>query len=262
MKRLIRLEFNKLRGYRAFWILFILYFAGLALTVGAFNGILNSFISEQAGSLTRVGWTSWNLNAFPDSWHYLTYLGGLFHYILMVIIIILICNEFNYKTVRQNIIDGMSRGEWLLGKFLSMVTIALMSTLLVFFIIVILGFLAPAIPGDDEVFGKFIYIPAYFIQLLGYLSFAFLLGMLIRRTGIAIGLTFIYALPLENVLEYYLPESIEGFLPLESMNRMISFPFDFDLTMPEFEPQYMLISVVWIGILIGSAYLYLKRRDL
>lgn len=258
MKRLISLEIHKLRGHRGFWTLFALYIATLLLTTLAFQGILNGFFENEAPAVAK-GLVGWDLNSFPNNWHYLTWLAGFFHYILAVIVIILICNEFSYRTVRQNVIDGLSRREFLLGKFLMLVLFAGLSTFLLFLSILLLGFLNTSDFEASEMLEKMPYIVYFFIQLVGYLMVAFLIGMLVRRVGIAIGIFFIYAWFLENVIVYYSPKAIEGFFPLNAMNNMISFPF---AKLSPVNPIEIGVSIAYILLFLGVAYLYLKRRDL
>lgn len=263
MKRLISLEFHKLRGYRAFWILFILYVGTLAMTVLSLNGILSAFFSKNMPS--GLG-GSWPLNSFPDSWHYLTYLAGFFHYILAVIVIILICNEFSFKTVRQNVIDGMSRTEWLMGKFLMLMLFALVSTVIVFVCILVLGMIDTIGFQAGDMFEKIHFMALYFLQLVGYLMLAFVIGMLIRRTGIAIGVMFIYAWFLEKVTVFlvgeYVSEDLAGFFPLESFNRMIPLPFNFSEGLSSTDPMAMATSIGFILLFMGISYLFLHKRDL
>ncbi|HHG84726.1 MAG TPA: hypothetical protein ENJ82_08245 [Bacteroidetes bacterium] len=258
MKRLISLEFHKLRGHRSFWVLFGLYLITLLLTILAFQGILNGFFQDEAPK-AMSGLLSWDLNAFPDNWHYLTWLAGFFHYTLAVIVIILICNEFSYRTVRQNIIDGLSRTEFLMGKFLMLLIFAAVSTILLFASIMFLGLTSSTAFSGGEIVEKMPFILAFFLQLVGYLMVAFLIGMLVRRVGIAIGIFFIYAWFLEKVAVYYAPEATERFFPINAMNNMINFPFT---TMEPIQLLDVGISVFYVLALLGAAYLFLMRRDL
>jgi ABC-type transport system involved in multi-copper enzyme maturation permease subunit len=263
MKRLISLEFHKLRGYRAFWILFALYIGTLTITVLSLNGFLNSFFRDAMPEGLNAGWP---LNSFPDSWHYLTYLAGFFHYILGVIVIILICNEFSFKTVRQNVIDGMSRAEWLMGKFLMLIIFALASTLVVFICIMVLGLFDTIGLESSDIFSKMHFIGLYFLQLVGYLMFAFVIGMLVRKTGIGIGVMFIYAWFLENISVYlvgrHISEDLAGFFPLESFNRLIPLPFNFSEGLTTTNPVAVGTSIGFILLFMGISYWFLSKRDL
>ena len=56
---------------------------------------------------------------FPDIWQNLTYISTYFQPILAIIVIISLTNEFSFKTIRQNIIDGFDRKDFLVSKLLS-----------------------------------------------------------------------------------------------------------------------------------------------
>lgn len=257
MIRLLSIELNKLRTYRAFWILSGLYFAGLAGCLLSIEGIMNSISHVKIFSFT----------SFPDVWHAFTYIAGFFHYILAVIVIILICSEFNFKTVRQNIISGMSRGEWLAGKILLMAFFALASTLVVALCSLLLGLVSSSSFEMGMMMDKAHFILAYFVQTVGYLVFSILVGMLVRNTGIAIGIFSIYTWILEKVLVYYLPEDIGNFMPFEAFGNTIKLPFldALPLGMPvQSGPDYLAlsVSVFYIGLFSGLCYLFLTKRDL
>ncbi|MEM7040083.1 MAG: ABC transporter permease, partial [Bacteroidota bacterium] len=188
MIRLLRIEFFKLRNFRAFWILIAMYTLGLTLTLLLFEVILNNFFSQMAPGLGQV----WDIYSFPGVWQFETWFAGFFHYILSVIIIILICNEFGFKTIRQNVINGMSRLEFLMGKLLLIAALALVSTLVVFTISMIQGLTHSSSGEMDMMFRSFSFVPAFFLQAVSYMLLAFVIGILVRRTGIAIGITLIY----------------------------------------------------------------------
>jgi ABC-2 type transport system permease protein len=257
MKRLLSIELNKLRNYRAFWILSALYFLGVAGCLLSIQGIMNT--------LSRV--SLFSFNSFPDVWHYFTYIAGFFHYILAVIVIILICSEFNFKTVRQNIISGMSRAEWLVGKILLMFFFALASTMVVGLCCLMMGFSNSSASQIGIMMTKAHFILAYFIQLVGYLLFAMLLSMLIRNTGIVIGIYSIYTWILEKVLAYYLGDDIGQFLPFQAFGKMIRIPFLDAIPMgipPQTGPDLLAISVscFYVALFGGLCYWFLAKRDL
>lgn len=258
MRKLLSIELNKLRNYRAFWILTGLYFFGLTLTLLSIQAILNTF---SANPLTQF-----SFNSFPEVWHYLGYIGGFFHYILAVIVIILICSEFSYKTVRQNIINGMSRGEWMLGKFGLMAFFALCSTLVYVLSCLIVGLINSSPMELAMILDKAHFIIAFFVQTLGYLMLAMLTGMIVRNTGIAIGIFLIYSWIIERVITFKLPDEVQQFFPLNASNELIQFPFLNEMmgNARQVGPDWIAlgISILWIGIFYYLGHLYLKKKDI
>ncbi len=61
---------------------------------------------------------------FPQIWNFLTYITALLKIFLGLIIIFTISNEFTCKMFKQNVIDGLSKKEFILSKVL---TIGLLS---------------------------------------------------------------------------------------------------------------------------------------
>ena len=258
MKKLLTIELNKLRNFRAFWVLTGMYFIGLSATLLTIQGIITSFANNPMDFLS--------FDTFPEVWHYLGYIGGYFHYILAVIVIILICSEFNYKTVRQNIITGLSRTEWMLGKFHLMVFFALCSTLIYFLCTMAVGLINTEGTELGLMMSKAHFVFAFFIQTLVYLMLAILIGMIVRNTGIAIGIFMIYSWIIEKVIIWKLPDEIAQFFPLQASNDMIQWPFLNEILAMSRQdgPNWtaIVISIAWIGIFYFLGHLYLKKKDI
>jgi len=51
----------------------------------------------------------------------------------------MMANEYSYGTLKQNLIDGMSKKEFILSKFITVVAFSIVSTLFVFITSLILG---------------------------------------------------------------------------------------------------------------------------
>jgi ABC-2 type transport system permease protein len=267
MKRLLSIELNKLRKYRAFWILTGLYYTSVAITLLSVEGVLNGFFEDAPPGPMKMLGGAWAVYNFPDSWHYLTYIASLFHHLLAIIVVITICAEFNYKTIRQNIINGMSRADWMAGKVLLLSSFALATTLMIFVIGMILGLIKGGYDGIGDIVAQMSFLAAYFIQLLGYLSLAMLFGILIRNTGIAIGVYMIYAGFGERILWYYLPDSVDRFLPMASFDyalpSLLMGKNNNPLMVQDYlDPLPVVMSIVYIFLLIGLGYWLIKRKDL
>src|SRR5690606_4184788 len=53
----------------------------------------------------------------PDFWQTLTYMASFFNLLLGVLVIVLVSDEYTFRTLRQQVIDGLSRAELVLAKF-------------------------------------------------------------------------------------------------------------------------------------------------
>jgi ABC-type transport system involved in multi-copper enzyme maturation permease subunit len=139
--------------------------------------------------------------------------------------IISFTNEFSFKTHRQNIIDGWSRKQFIAVKMMLTLILALVSTLAVF--ITAFGF-GLYEGGHEMSFEKVEYIGYFFVQALSYSAVALLFSLLFKRAAIAVGVYFLYAFILENMIAGLLNRyvyNIGRYLPLESTDNLIPFPF-------------------------------------
>ena len=76
---------------------------------------------------------------FPYIWHFNTFVAALLKIFLAIIIVSMMSNEYTYKTIKQNLIDGLSKKEFIASKFLTVVLFSLVSTGFVFVTSLILG---------------------------------------------------------------------------------------------------------------------------
>ena len=263
MIRLLTIELNKLRTYRAFWVLTIMYFVGLAGTLLSIQGVFNALLDENAPPVMKGG-LSWDFYSLPEGWHYMSWIASLFNFLLPVVIVIVVSAEFTNKTVRQNIINGMSRSEWMTGKLLLIGFISFLSTAVVFLVTLLMGLVHSDLSIGAELFSKSGYLLGYFIQTAGYLMLATLLSILIRNTGVVIGIMSIYSLFLEKVISLPLPREMRDYFPLSSMNNLVSLPFDLtpNADDPVLPIPFLVCALLYIGLFAGIGYWILKRRDL
>jgi hypothetical protein len=133
------------------------------------------------------------------------------------------------------------------------VIISFLATIFVFLTSVFYGLLA----GSTFSFEKIRFIGNYFIQALSYCLFALLIGVLVKRSGLSIGLFFLYCFIIENFLGAILNnmggvKSMSGpgdYLPLNTVDNLIPFPF--------FRNLVQLGTLPSTYILLGLSALYL-----
>lgn len=262
MKRLLQIEYLKLKPYRAFWIMWGLYLLILIITGVVLKNIMDQILEENPLAKTFIGD---NIFAFPNVWHNISYILSFLHLILCILVIVMVTNEISYKTIRQSTINGLNRAEFLFSKVWMVMVFSLIATLIVFLTSLILGLING---GQEYMFEKMVYIPAFFLQLFGYCSFAIFLSLVVKRAGFAIAGLFIYVFIIEETLAWQLPritEELTYILPIEVFDKMIKSPFRAalegeNLTMPD--PIAMGLSVLYTCGFIGLSYRLLKKRDL
>ncbi len=257
MNKLLKIELQKIFGYKTFWACAVLYAVLLPLLFTS-AGKMNIKVDAKEMLL------KWIYN-FPDLWHNLTYLASWFNILLYLLIIILVTNEYMFKTIRQNLIDGLSKFEVILGKLFVVFLLTIVSS--VFLIILGLGTgLAFADSmSSDLVLKKSVFLGAYFIQTFGYMTFALFIGTLFKRQGIAIIFFLLYSIMIESIIGLSLPDNIANYLPLETFSRLIQNPFadKIGMTIPQFpETKYLILSVVYTFIFSGLSLLVLEKSDI
>jgi ABC-2 type transport system permease protein len=214
--KLFSIEFKKIIAYPTFWVFIGFY---MLMVILVFCSI--PYIAFK-GPLSVLTFKSYY--TFPDIWHTLTYLAGIFNLLLGVLVIILITNEFTFRTLRQNIIDGWSITNFLSAKIILLLFLALCTTIFLFLFGLIYGFIKSPPVNTSSVFAQSNFILAYFVQALAYLCFALFIGTLFKKTGIGIIFFLLYSKIAEPLIGWKLPNTISDYLPFHNISQLIDFP--------------------------------------
>jgi len=248
---LLKIEWLKIKSYKTFWVLSTLFLVSI-LGVNYFGYSFKVGISQgnaQANALIGSPFS------FPNVWHTVSYLSSFLLFIPGLMIITSITNEYTYKTHRQNIIDGWSRQQFIHVKIAMIIIISILATAFVF----LTGTLYGLISGGEFSFEKIEYLGYYFIQALSYCMLALLLSVLIKRSGLAIGLFFLYCFIIENFLGALINNTggnkgLNGpgdYLPLNTTDNLIPFPFFRSLVQLGTPPS------IYILLALSAVYLFL-----
>ncbi|MCU0356956.1 MAG: ABC transporter permease subunit [Cyclobacteriaceae bacterium] len=267
MLYLLKIDLKKLIHYRTFWIIAGLYF--FTLGTAAASGM--EFLKWLARTIEGFG-QSININRiplyhFPDVWQNLAWAGGLLKIMVGILVVISITNEFAYRTVRQNIIDGLSRSEFLVSKILTNLLLSLTSMVLLSLIAFSVGLIYS--PGLDVryIFNGLEFYPAYFLEVFSFLSFALMLGIFLQRSGLTIVLllnAYLIELIIKKNIDDYVPELIR-FFPLESISNLVPMPFAryaFQEIQDYISWEAVGIALVWAFLFNYFSYLKLKKSDI
>lgn len=281
MFRLLNIEFHKLRYNKASKVLSIIYF-GLLTSIALIAAIKFEFGSFKL-HLADAG-----IFNFPYIWHFNTFIAAILKFFLLLVIVSMMSNEYSYKTLKQNLIDGLSKKEFILSKFYMVIAFALISTLFVFIVSLILGKVYSDYDEFSIIVSDLDYLLAFFVKLVGFFSFGLFLGILVKRSAFAVGAMLVW-LFIESIFKGYLywqfqsaentgenVDAIMQFLPLEAMSNLIKEPFSrlgavrsAANTMGEvFTKSYavevsnVLIVSLWTFIFIYLSYKLLLKRDL
>lgn len=269
MIRLLKIELLKLRPARYFWIFLGLYVLILiGIPIGAMA--LGNWITDELMPADSPIKSILPFYDFADIWQNFAYLYHLYFFAIlpMSLVVINVAQEFSLQTARQNIIDGMSRGEFFLGKFLFIFTLAAVITVVVFLICLIFGLLYSPVQDVGVMFANVEFIGAYFIQLVHAFLFAMLIGLVVRRTGIGVVVMFFYGLIemfVEALIRYAadLPK-LADLLPSAATKVLIHAPFPkyaLEKTITTIQGSDLIVSLGWIAVLIVVNRWIIIRRD-
>ena len=138
-------------------------------------------------------------------------------------------NEYSYGTLKQNLIDGMSKKEFILSKFYTIILFTLISTVFIFILSLILVYSFSSYDEISIVTTEMEYLFAYFVKLVGFFSFCLFLGILIKRSAFALGFLMIqfigeritFGLLKKHFLSAKMANDLYDLFPLESMSNLI-----------------------------------------
>jgi ABC-2 type transport system permease protein len=258
MLSLLRIEWLKLKNYRTFWVLSLLY----PVSIFGINYIVYRiqqavYSAEQAKTVAQmvIGSPPYS---FPVVWQMTTYFSGFLLFLPGLLMIIFVTNEYSYKTHRQNIIDGWNRRQFITAKLSLAVIAAIISTVIVFITALIFG-----LSGETSfTFENIKYLGFFFIQALSYSLLAVLFAILFKRGGLAIGVFFLYSVVLENmfagIINHY-TDYYGRYLPLETTDNLISLPV-FKAAQKQIIPPANITALLIVATLYVAAYIFFAIR--
>ena len=278
MLRLLSIELHKLKYNKSAKVISIVYF------------ILITFIALIASIEFKFGDFNFRIADqgifnFPFIWHFNTWIASILKLFLAIVIVSMMANEYSNRTLKQNLIDGLSKKEFVISKFLTVVLFSFVSTLFVFVVSLILGLVFSDYNEIGIIFSDMEYLLAYFINLVGFFSFCLFIGILVKKSAFALGCLLIWSI-IEGIIYGFLKweifrdtnlvDNIMQLFPLASMSNLIKEPFSrlgavqsaasqlgeaFD---KDYSVQFItvLIVLIWTCLFVFGSYAILKKRDL
>jgi ABC-type transport system involved in multi-copper enzyme maturation permease subunit len=265
--QLIQLEWLKYRKNTTFKVTMILYLVLLP----ALPAILLSFDTLPPPLPTPASFFN-----IPEIWALLAYTGNWLAYFLFGFLgVYIISVDSTNKTLRQSVINGLTRRQVILAKLFSLLTIAIMATLYYVITVFILGNFGEAPFEGTPLFGQDYIILRFFLMCLSYLVFGFLIGLLIKSIGVATMLYFLYVFFIEAIIRYLVHLNLFKesrsmiFYPMNAVEDLTPFPFgakeassgmnlEFELYMTPFEAT-MTSSIYLVLFTVSIVYLMIKR---
>lgn len=281
MRRLLTLEYYKNFTYRPFQIFSILYFA---IIIGLlFIGLVDINVTEGF----QINLKEQGIYNFPGIWNFTTWIVAILKIFLGLIIVFSICQEFTNRMFKQNTIDGLSRGEFITSKLITIFIFTLISTVVVFILTLILGFSYSESTDSKLVYEEMFFILHYFLKLFAFFSFLMFISVLFRKSIFVLLALFLWWI-LEAILS-----GVESFIkfkglaneqaaevmkesfffskivPLESMSQLLpnpimrlkaakifGVPYQF-----QYPTESVIACIIWCALFIFGSYWILKKRD-
>ncbi|WDF46164.1 ABC transporter permease [Chryseobacterium sp. KACC 21268] len=280
MIRLLKLEYLKNLNYKPFKIFAGLYF--IVLIALLYVGLVDFDLFGNNINLKEQG-----MYDFPGVWNFTTYIVGLLKIFLGCIIVFSICQEFSNRMFKQNLIDGLSREEFIFSKLLTILIFTFFSTVIVFVMAFILGKSYSTTQESDLIFKEAYFVFNYFLKLFSFFSLLMFLSVLFRKSiFVFLGLFMFWFVEkflifiesvgvMRNINELQRAQILNtkvfytDYLPLESMGNLIPNPLVrtnmAKLLGMQFKFEYPVESVIacliWSIVFLLASYYVLKKRD-
>ena len=275
MLRLINLELQKLLLSKVNKVLIFISFI-LPFTVLILSSIKINFFGFFSLELGELG-----IFNFPIIWHITTFFASYFKLFFAIVVVSMIGNEYSNKTIKQNLIDGLSKKEFILSKFYTIVFFSLLSTVLIGVASYLIGLYYSSYTEASIVVRETEFLLAYFFKLVGFFSLCLFFGMLFKRSAFA--LAFLFVLYIIEWLVFWGAYKaigttegawkVKSYLPLESMYNLINqpmqriimtkYPDNLEMAYDYGVHWYEIVIVMgWTALFVFLSYRLLKVRDL
>lgn len=260
MLKYLQIEWMKIKNYRVFQVFSALYMLGIIIIIYIFYKVYISLIANIQQQLTGAkapGSDIFGLFSSDNIWYTVCFSTSFLLYLPGMIIINLFVNEVNFKTHRQNIIDGWKRETFIYSKIGLIICMSLAITLMN----LIATYIMCRITETSFSFSGIEVLGLSFLQSFIYIMFALLLAILFRRSGIAIIVFFAYGLLLEYLFIWLANKITPGagnFLPLQIADSLVIFPKARKLWLFENLPSIQVLLPA--ALAFAALYIFLAVR--
>ncbi len=271
MINLLLLEWDKFKKNSVFRTMVIAYIILLPTLMLSMQSILD-FIDfpMKSKSIFFEFPQVWKFMAYSGSWQAFFFFGFLGVY--------LVTSEFQNRTLRQNILSGLTRSQFFIGKLLFAGAISVFSTLYFIVITLVLGyFKSESVSLAVATQGIGISL-RYLVMVFSYLNFGLFVGYMLRKNGLALLLYFTYIIFLEKILRWAIQSKLLNledkynlYYPMNVFNDLTPLPLkEMIKQVTSMETQYhilspnmaLLLAIGWnIAFLLGAYYRF-KKMDL
>ena len=265
--RLLRLEWSKFSKNTVVTLLTTFFFVFLPTSL-FFAAYLRLFAKTFSG-------VPINILDLPYIWEYMGYSGNwIVFFFLGVLIIYTVTIDVSTKTMRQNIISGLSRQEYLFSKVLVVFFFSFLATMYYTLVSIGVGFFNTDNPTLSIMFDNNWAITRFWLMSFAYMNFALFLAFLFRKSGIAVFIYLTYILLAEPLIKllvkkYIMDNKFTNYLPMNAAEDLMPVPIppmakelaktdDYFLSYGEAST----LTIIYAGIFLAITYYYFLKRDL
>lgn len=271
MKRLLALEWSKISSYGFFRVILILTLSLFLLTVFVFSRI----------DISVPGFTWRNLFRFPDVWKSFAWVASWFNLLLGILVITVAGNEYSGRTLRQQVMTGLSREEWLAGKGILIIALAIFGVAMVSLSGLIFGFIYTGDLSAGMIFKNTGILLVYFLQATGYMVLGLLFISLFRSNALSIIMYLLYFIMIEPIIRGLCPVEARSWFPVKIISHLTPLPEFVQVTSGDamsanqltlegmgIMPRQLdstttiIAALVYIILFSSLTYLLVKRKDL
>lgn len=239
---------------------------------------LAAMVGEKvSSSLSNLPFKPSSMFEFPQLWNWMGYFGNwLAFFFLGVMAIYLITTEVQYKTQRQNILNGLDRKEYFFAKLASILIIAICATLYYIVCTLVTGFLTVDNFGSF-MDGSFWAIARFFMMVLGYMIFGLFVAFIIRRSGISVFFYLSYVIIIEPLIRWGFHEKIISnasinWYPLNAIEDLMPMPYyEYSEMIPKEAVNFdfllshqfaLILTVIYSLVFLITSFVRFNQKDM
>jgi ABC-type transport system involved in multi-copper enzyme maturation permease subunit len=220
MKRIFQIEWAKIAPYGFVRVMLILLVALFFLVI---------FVTSRI-EVSVPGFSWRNIYRFPNNWESFSWVASWFNILLAIIIITVTGNELQHRTFRQQVMSGLKRSEWLIGKGILIVILAFLGVIMVMLSGFVFGFAYTREITFGLIFKGSAVVLIYFVQAVGYMILGLLFVSLFRSNALSIIMFLLYFIFIEPIIRLMCPQEFRVWFPVKIVSHLTPAPEILQLT--------------------------------
>lgn len=268
---LLRNELLKMFKRLAFWVTYT-FFVGFTLIE-----FVDEFLEARSNPNDPF--------ALPSAWPQIMSDPEPAFFFGTIILMMLLASEFSWRTARQNVIDGLSKEEWFLGKAMLVPILALLFLGAHLFLGATFALLGSGDTSEPLIrAADWSAMAGVGLAFFGVASLGFFIAQAVRSSGAAIGVFFLYLVLIEQGLGSVIAkigerfETIVHYLPFSTFQQLTNYRLHSDeafraavqraveagRTPPDQGDLSMvfMVTAIWIVVFTAGSFVWFRRRDL